>query len=49
MEAPAILRVLSRCSSENSDGILLFLYFISDNSLQMHVLTKRNDTNEVWL
>jgi len=39
---------LSRCLSETSDDILLFLFFIFENSCsQMYVLPSNNDMNKV--
>jgi len=39
---------LSRCLSETSDDILLFLFFIFENSCsQMYVLPSNDDMNKV--
>ena len=43
----AIRSEISRCSSENYDEILLFLYSILDS--QMYMLPKSSDMNEAWL
>lgn len=48
MAVVAVLSEFSRCSSEIFAVSLLFLYFILDNScLQMYVLPKISDVNEV--
>ena len=47
MAVVAILRDVSRCSSEIFDEILFFQYFILDNCSQMYILPKSYDMNKV--
>ena len=48
--AVAVLSELSRCSSEISHEILLFLCFILENDCsQMHAMPMNEDTNKVQL